>query len=133
MRRKFTETERRRFFAELDRSGESAGRVARRLGLNARTAYRWAASRTDDGPTFARVVRSADTHELARFSSIAIEVGAARIVIEAEFDPKLLRGTRPANPSSLVAQDRVTPLASKGGHDVTVSKRGLGGAGSAAW
>ncbi len=44
-----------------------------------------------------------------------------------------LRGTRPANPSSLVDPIRVTPWPSEGGHDVTVSKRGLGGAGSAAW
>lgn len=65
--------------------------LARRLGLNASTAYRWAASRADDGPTFARVVRSADADEPARFSCLAIEVGAARIVVEAEFDAKLLR------------------------------------------
>lgn len=91
MRKKFTETERRRFFAELDGSGESAGRVARRLGLNASTAYRWAASRADDGTTFVRVVRSEDVRESARASSLAIDVGAARIVVESEFDPKLLR------------------------------------------
>ncbi len=91
MRRKFTETERRRFFAELDRSGESAGRVAQRLGLNASTAYRWAASRVGDGPTFARVVRSADVVEPDHPSSLAIEVGAVRIVVEPRFDPKLLR------------------------------------------
>ena len=91
MRRKFTETERRRFFAELDRSGESAGRVARRLGLNASTAYRWAASRVDDGPTFARVVRAADVQASSGPSCLVVEVGSARIVVEPEFDPKLLR------------------------------------------
>jgi hypothetical protein len=36
------------------------------------------------------VVRS-DVHESARPSCLAIEVGAARIVVEAEFDAKLLR------------------------------------------
>jgi hypothetical protein len=36
------------------------------------------------------VVRS-DVRESARPSCLAIEVGAARIVVEAEFDAKLLR------------------------------------------
>ena len=87
MRRRFTEAERRRFLAELKRSGDSIWKVAQRLELNPTTAYRWAEARQDDAPTFVRVVRSTP----ARGGGVAIEVGAARVVVEAEFDPSLLR------------------------------------------
>ena len=90
MRRKFTESDRRRFYVELDRSGDTTWRVAQRLGLTSTTAYRWAAAREDAGPTFARVLRSTAEHD-ARPGGVSIEVGAARIVVESEFEPALLR------------------------------------------
>jgi transposase-like protein len=88
MRRRFTEADRRRFYAELERSGESAWRVAHRLGLNPNTAYRWVAGREVSGPVFAKVVRSKPEPQR---SAIAIEVGSVRVVVDGAFDPDVLR------------------------------------------
>ncbi len=91
MRRKFTELDRRRFFVELDRSGESNWGVARRLGLTPTTAHRWVAAREDEGPTFALAVRSAAEAMPIGSGGVTIEVGGARIVVGSDFEPSLLR------------------------------------------
>ena len=91
MRRKITEAERRQFFAELDRSGESTWRVAQRLGLSPKTAYRWVAARREALPKFARVVPAPAPEVTHQRRGITIELGAARIVVENDFEPSLLR------------------------------------------
>ncbi len=65
--------------------------VARRLGVTPTTACRWVAERQDQPPTFARLVRSSVRPEEPRRSGVTIAVGAARILVEPEFDPALLR------------------------------------------
>ena len=88
MRRRFSEADRQRFFAELDRSGESAWRVAHRLGLNPTTAYRWLEGRKETGPAFARLLRSSSAESPA---GLAVQVGSVRIQVGPSFDPQLLR------------------------------------------
>jgi transposase-like protein len=87
MRRRFSDADRQRSFVELDRSGESAWRVAHRLSLSPNSAYRWLEARKEAGPVFARVLRS-DSESPAE---LAVQVGAARILVSPSFDPELLR------------------------------------------
>jgi transposase-like protein len=87
MRRRFSDADRQRFFVELDRSGESVWRVAHRLGLSPNSAYRWLEARKQVGPVFARVLRSVSESP----AELAVQVGAARIVVSPAFDPDLLR------------------------------------------
>lgn len=87
MRNQYTAEQREKLVAEVRATGERVGAVAKRLGVTPSSAYLWmkaAASPSPSPPTFARVVPS-------RPQPLRLEVGGAALLIEAGFDPKLLR------------------------------------------
>ena len=87
MRRRYTAEERERFLEQV-RAGVSVREAATRQGLNPAIGYRWAQLAGVSGtPKFARLVPG----ERAAPSSLAIQVGEARLRVETGFDPELLR------------------------------------------
>jgi transposase-like protein len=91
MPRKFADSEKRRFLAELDRSGDSPGAVARRVGISAASAYRWVKSRDREcAPAFARLLPSGAELRCGS-SGVGVQVGAVTVIVEPHFDAALLR------------------------------------------
>lgn len=76
--------------AEVRATGERAGVVAKRMGITPSTAYLWmkAAAPATSAPMFARVVPAPATKTA---SSMVLEVGGAKLHLEHDFDPALLR------------------------------------------
>lgn len=89
MRKRYTAEQRERLVAEVRSTGDRVPEVAARMGVQASTAYLWIkqAGPSASKPTFARVVRE---HAASR-SSVVLEVGGVRVVVEADFDAALLR------------------------------------------
>ncbi|MGK3996587.1 transposase [Sorangium sp. So ce1024] len=85
MRKRYTAEQRERLIAEVA-AGEGGAVVAARMGVGASAAYLWVkVAREGSKPTFAKVVRSSSS------SSMVLEVGRARVRVEAGFDAELLR------------------------------------------
>ena len=91
MRKRYTAEQRERLIAEV-RTGERAGVVAKRMGITPSTAYLWmkAAAPAKSAPVFARVV-PAQSIEATPTSRMVLEVGGAKLYVERDFDPALLR------------------------------------------
>jgi transposase-like protein len=91
MRKRYTAEQRERLIAEV-RTGERAGVVAKRMGIAPSTAYLWmkAAAPATSAPVFARVV-PAQSIEATPTSRMVLEVGGAKLHVERDFDPALLR------------------------------------------
>lgn len=89
MRKQYTAEQRERLVAEVRRTGESVRVVAERLGVTASSAYLWmkGAGAASSPPVFARVVRAT----LPAGRSLVLEVGRARVRVDAGFDADLLR------------------------------------------
>jgi transposase-like protein len=104
MRRKFTETDRQRYLAELKDSGETPWRFGRRIGITPGNLYRWMRLQPrSSGPKFVRLVperRSGEPGVVAA-GRISVQIGDALVQVEPGFDAGLLR-------------DIVAALASKG-------------------
>jgi transposase-like protein len=85
MRKQYTAEQREKLIAEV-RAGEAVSVVAERMGVTSSSAYLWlkAAAPAASAPKFARVVP-------ARRSSLRLQVGGAAVLVEAGFDPELLR------------------------------------------
>lgn len=94
MRRKFIESDKQRYLAELKESGETPWRFARQAGISPGTLYRWMKTPpTQPTPRFARLVRErrpAEANAQAP-SGVSVRVGEARVEIESGFDAELLR------------------------------------------
>ncbi|WP_438018606.1 transposase [Sorangium sp. So ce315] len=85
MRKRYTAEQRERLIAEVA-AGEGVAVVAARMGVGASATYLWVKEAREGGkPTFAKVVRSSSS------SSMVLEVGRARVRVEAGFDAELLR------------------------------------------
>jgi transposase-like protein len=93
MRRKFTETDRQRYLAELKASGETPWSFARRVGVTPANLYRWMRQPGGPRPQFARLVRERPSGGAtsAAAKRISIQIGDALVHVEAGFDPGLLR------------------------------------------
>jgi transposase-like protein len=94
MRRKFTETDRQRYLAELKTSGETPWRFARRIGITPANLYRWMRLQQGaSGPQFARLVRERPSGEASSAAAgrISVQIGDALVHVEAGFDAGLLR------------------------------------------
>jgi transposase-like protein len=94
MRRKFTESERQQYLAELKASGETPWGFARRIGITPANLYRWMRlQREGSRPTFARLVResSSGVATPAAERRISVQVGDALVHVESGFDAGLLR------------------------------------------
>ena len=90
MRNRYTAEQRERLIAEVRASGDSAGAVAKRMGVTPSTAYLWIRQASKpDSPVFAQVVPTSSTLARAR---LIVEVGAAAIRVESGFDAELLAG-----------------------------------------
>jgi transposase-like protein len=91
MRKRYTAEQRKQLIAEV-RTGERAGVVAKRMGITPSTAYLWmkAAAPTASAPVFARVVPT-QSIETPPASRMVLEVGGAKLHVERDFDPALLR------------------------------------------
>ena len=89
MRKRYTAEQRERLVAEVRKTGESVQVVADRLGVTASSAHLWMkkASAAPSAPVFARVVRA----PAPAGRSLMLEVGRARVRVEAGFDAALLR------------------------------------------
>lgn len=94
MRRKFDESDKQRYLAELKESGETPWRFGRRVGISPGTLYRWMQIRPlQSMPRFARLVReqrSVPVH-MVTTSGVVVRVGEARVEVERGFDAELLR------------------------------------------
>jgi transposase-like protein len=104
MRRKFTETDRQRYLAELKDSGETPWRFARRIGITPGSLYRWMRLHPQSsGAKFARLVpeRRSGEPSVIVAGRISVQIGDALVQVEPGFDAGLLR-------------DIVAALASKG-------------------
>jgi transposase-like protein len=88
MRKRYTAEQRERLIAEVQ-AGESVSVVAARMGVGTSAAYLWVKEAPDSSkPTFARLLTvSAATAT----SSMVLEVGRARLRVEAGFDTALLQ------------------------------------------
>ena len=89
MRKRYTAEQRERLVAEVRKTGAPVREVAARLGVTVSSAYLWM-KEAGPGPStavFARVVPSGTT--IGR--SVTLEVGRARVRVEAGFDAELLR------------------------------------------
>lgn len=82
-----TKEERARIVDEWRASGESGYRFARSRGLSLNSLKRWATA-LGRGPQFVRLQVAAPATPVA---AMAVEVRGARVVVEAGFDPSLLR------------------------------------------
>lgn len=86
MRKRYTAEQREQLIAQV-RAGETVPVVAARMGVGASAAYLWIKeAREASKPTFAKLVRA-----LPPSSSMVLEVGRARVRVEAGFDAALLR------------------------------------------
>ena len=85
MRKQYTAEQREKLIAQV-RAGEPVSVVAERMGVTSSSAYLWmkATAPASSAPKFARVVP-------VRRSSLRLQVGGAAVVVEAGFDPELLR------------------------------------------
>ena len=92
MRKRYTAEQREQLIAEVRATGERAGMVARRLGITPSTAYLWmkAVAPAKSAPLFARVV-PAQSSKAVPASRMVLEVGGAKLYVERDFDPALLR------------------------------------------
>ncbi len=92
MRKRYTAEQRDKLIAEVRATGERAGQVAKRMGVTPSTAYLWmkAAAPATSAPVFARVVPAHST-KTAPASRMVLEVGSAKLHVERDFDPALLR------------------------------------------
>jgi transposase-like protein len=94
MRRKFTEKDRQRYLAELEASGETPWRFARRVGVTPVNLYRWMkVQQRASRPKFARLVTTRRSGEAspAAPGRISVQIGDALVHVEAGFDAGLLR------------------------------------------
>ncbi len=96
MRRKFTETDKQRFLAELKATGETPWRFARRTGVTPGSLYRWLEKRAPTAaaaPKFARLVTAGRPGPAGKVAAgqILVQVGDARVQVESGFDAVLLR------------------------------------------
>ena len=89
MRKRYTTEQRNRLVTEVRTTGAPVRAVAERLGVTVSSAYLWMkdAGPAEIAPVFARVVPTTVT---AR-SWLTLEVGRARVRVEAGFDADLLR------------------------------------------
>jgi transposase-like protein len=92
MRKRYTAEQREQLIAEVRATGERAGVVARRMGITPSTAYLWMkpAAPAASAPVFARVV-PAQASKAVPASRLTLEVGGAKLYVERDFDPALLR------------------------------------------
>ena len=79
--------QRRRFWAELERSDDPIRVVAKRVGIPESTAYAWKKAGPIDEPTFARLVPT----QPETAAALKLQAGGATIVVEQGFDAELLR------------------------------------------
>jgi len=87
MRRRYTAEQQQQFLEQV-RSGISVREAAARLGLNTSIGYRWVQkARGASAPKFVRLVPAST----APPTTVAIQVGAAMVRVEAGFDAELLR------------------------------------------
>jgi transposase-like protein len=87
MRKRYTAEQRERLIAEVA-AGETVPVVAARMGVGASAAYLWVKEeRAASKPTFAKLVRASTPPS----SLLVLEVGRARVRVEAGFDATLLR------------------------------------------
>lgn len=93
MRRRFTETDKQRYLAELKDSGGTPWSFARQAGISAATLYRWMKRRPASSPQFVQLVRERRSRPAAPVSSghLSVRVGQALVQVEPGFDPELLR------------------------------------------
>ena len=94
MRRKFIESDKQRYLAELKESGETPWRFARRAGISPGTLYRWMKTRpAQSTPRFARLVREPQPARSRALSpgGVSVRVGETRVEVESGFDAELLR------------------------------------------
>jgi transposase-like protein len=88
MRKQYTAAQRERLVAEVRATGEPVRVVAERLGVTVSSAHLWIKKAgPSSAPVFARVVRA----RAANPPSLTLEVGRARVRVEAGFDAELLR------------------------------------------
>lgn len=93
MRKRYTAADQQRFLDELRESGQSAERVAKRLGIAKSTAYKWQQRRKQSSESstpppklkFARLLPESR-------SAVFVQVGGATVRVETGFDAELLRG-----------------------------------------
>jgi len=86
MRRRYTTEEKQQFWDQV-RAGASVREAARQLGMNPSIGYHWVQQRRKaSGPKFARLVAASTAQ-----ASMAIQVGAATLRVEAGFDAEFLR------------------------------------------
>jgi len=92
MRKRYTAEQREQLIAEVLATGQSAGVVAKRMGITPSTAYLWIkpAARATGAPVFARVVPTWSS-KTEPVSHMVLEVGGAKLHVERDFDPALLR------------------------------------------
>ena len=97
MRRRYSERDRERFLAEMRRTGDAVGAVARRVGISNSTAYRWweaergaHSDKTSAAIQFATLVRSSSVAAVGS-RGLVVTVGSARVAVEPGFDARLLR------------------------------------------
>jgi transposase-like protein len=94
MRKKFTETDRQRYLAELEASGETPWSFARRIGITPANLYRWMRlQQRGPAPKFARLVpelQPAEANSVVA-ARISVQIGNALVRVEAGFDAGLLR------------------------------------------
>ena len=95
MRKRYTAADREHFLAELARSGETPRAVAERIGVDVSTAYRWRRAsgapfkpRKRKQPAFARLMPKTSKEATG---ALVVQVGAAKIRVEPDFDAALLR------------------------------------------
>jgi transposase-like protein len=94
MRKRFTEAEKRRYLTELERSGETPWRFAKRIGIGPVNLYRWMRkSSTSGSPRFAPLVRELPAVSIVSGAPgrVSIRVGDATVQVEPGFDAELLR------------------------------------------
>ena len=94
MRRKFNESDKQRYLAELKESGETPWRFGRRVGISPGTLYRRMQLRPSQAtPRFARLVREpqAAPAQMASTSRVSVHVGEGRVEVERGFDAGVLR------------------------------------------
>jgi transposase-like protein len=92
MRKRYAADQREQLIAEVRATGDRSGVVARRMGITPSTAYLWikAVTPATSAPVFARVVPARATKTVPA-SRIVLEVGGAKLHVERDFDPALLR------------------------------------------
>jgi transposase-like protein len=92
MRKRYTAEQREKLVAEVRATGARASEVAKRMGVTPSTAYLWmkAVAPAASAPVFARVVPAQSTAPVPA-RRIVLEVGGAKLHVESDFDPALLR------------------------------------------